>query len=124
MPDSHGVVFPRMIERHELGKFVEELGGDWQDEPVFPQGVIVEGDARLYICGIDCQTDLLEMLDPDEIKQAEHVFGAPPAGALEVHHTRGDKGNALAAQVMKKMVALWGGIVRGGLVRGCDVSSD
>src|SRR5689334_6223766 len=115
MPNSHTVVFPRMIERHELGTFVEDLGGDWQDEPEFPQGVIEEGYAHLYIKGIDCQQDLLEMLDADDIKQAEQAFGGPPAGALEVYYTRGNTGEALAAKIMKKMVAVWGGIVRGAL---------
>lgn len=109
MSHSHGILLPRVLAEQELRHFVEDEGGQWQSDPVLPQGFIGDDDVWLFIRGIDDQIRGLRQYSSEELVEAESACGTPLVACLSVDHTKGARGRALAARVIAKMIARWGG---------------
>jgi len=106
---THALLLPRTITVDELREVLESDGGEWQDHPQFPQGVISCGNSVLFVRGMDQQQNLFEVT-AEEFRLGQLACGRPIVATLTLDHSRGPEGLALARRVISKMIERWGGL--------------
>ena len=102
------VVVPAKVGRDEVRSWVIKQGGYWHDSPTLDKGVIEKDLAHVYITVGDFNR---AEYDPDELAQLIERLGAEPASSIVVHIGHGRGSDELAAEVQRKLLERWGGVV-------------
>jgi hypothetical protein len=110
---SHEILLVEPIAAEALREFALRHGGGWQDSndnPVFRQAVFTDGDAHLFIRGIDTQTSDLAFVSASDLDAAAKRCNAAICAVLTIDHTKGDEGDKLAGRVMSVLLSEWDGV--------------
>jgi hypothetical protein len=109
------VVFPRKdFSKEELKTLIESRGGKWSDSEGIDQGVIMHGDAVVYISYVSAIDKNWQEYPADELDELTVKLGVRPLQAISIHIGHAAGSSELASAFSDEIVGDWGGIVEPG----------
>lgn len=104
----HWAVWTRQtISESDLKIFVEDHGGEWQDEPSLRQGVIGKGQASIFLSVVDPRAE--EFVD--QLSRIKTLLGATPLGGVDIHISHVEGSTDLAEIMARAVCRKWNGLV-------------
>ncbi len=104
--DSISYISAQAISNSDLKDTIISLGGKWQDEPEYSQGVIEKGSVVLYV--YSPHNPSLDY-DDEELVELTIQLGKPPLSLIDINMGHGDGVEEFAFEIANIFIDKWGG---------------